>query len=897
MCKSIFSAFVLLSLCCLASNVFAAPTQKQITELNHGWQFRLAPDSSLNHVAGVTPDVDPATLQRVSAWTAAEVPGCIQTDLLQNKIIPEPFYRDNEKSLQWIGEEDWQYQTSFDVAAATLARKHIELVFQGLDTYATVYLNGQGVLRAENMFRIWRIDAKPYLKPGANTLLVVFRSPINEVLKQIVTLPYRLPSISTHDADVEKGIGTDPYTRKAPYQYGWDWGPRFVTMGIWKPVTLESWDDAVIRDFHIAQSEVTADLANLSANLEIESTADVAAKIAIGYSRPDSKLAKKIERNLTLHPGINRISVPIEIEKPARWYPAGYGPQALYDFSTTLEVGKTTADQAKIRTGLRSLELRRDPDHWGRSMEFVLNGIPIFGRGADVIPFDSFPSRVTAARYRQILQSARDANMNMIREWGGGIYENDEFYDICDELGLIVWQDFMFGGDMYPGDAEFLDNVRQEAIDQVRRLRNHPSIVVWCGNNEVETGWMHWGDRQQFKQAIGEKAAAKVWQDYMVLFDRVLPDVVVEYGQPVPYWPSSPSANFEDDPDTQRIGDMHYWQVWHALAPIEEYKNQLPRFMTEYGFQSFPEMATIKSFSIPADWDISSAVMLSHQKNKGGNGRIYDYLLRYFGQPKDFESFLYASQVMQAEAIKMGAEHLRRSRPRTMGSLYWQLNDCWPVASWASIDYYGRWKALQYYARRFYNDLLVSPNEENSALQIYVVSDRQQAQPAQLRARLMDLTGKVLEEKSEEIQVKPLASDVYLSLPVTQLLAQRQRNQVFIDAELLVNGTPVSRNLYFFDHMKNVRLPQPEIKANIESAGSGYRVGLQSAQIARDVYLSFGDLDATFSENYIDLLPGELVQIEIKSKASLDQLRQAMKVVSLYDAFLPPLELKQAATP
>jgi beta-mannosidase len=879
--------FALLACIVMSTHIFAAASQKQVVDLNKGWQFRIAPDSSLNHVEGVTPDVDQATLQRVGNWTPAEVPGCVQTDLLQNKIIPDPFYRENEKTLQWIGQEDWQYQTSFDVPASTLARKHIELVFNGLDTYATVSLNGQAVLRADNMFRTWRVDAKAYLKAGSNTVQIVFRSPINEVLKQIELLPYHLPSISVHDADVEKGIGTDPYTRKAPYQYGWDWGPRFVTMGVWKPVTLESWDDAVIRDLHIAQSEVTADLANIAANLEVESDANSPAKVTVSYTAPDSNSAKKIERSVTLHPGLNRITVPIEIEKPARWFPAGYGPQALYDFSASLEIRRGLADQAKVRTGLRSLVLRRDADHWGRSMEFVINGIPIFGKGADVIPFDSFPSRVTEATYRQILQSARDANMNMIREWGGGIYENDDFYNICDELGLIIWQDFMFGGDMYPGDAAFLDNVREEAIDQVKRLRNHPSIVVWCGNNEVETGWMHWGDRQQFKATVGQKTAEKVWQDYMVLFNRVLPDVIVQYGQPVPYWPSSPSANFEDDPDSQRIGDMHYWQVWHALAPIEMYKEQVPRFMTEYGFQSFPEMSTIKTFSTAADWDISSPVMLSHQKNKGGNGRIYDYLLRYFGQPKDFQSFLYASQVMQAEAIKMGAEHLRRSRPRTMGSLYWQLNDCWPVASWASIDYDGRWKALQYYTRRFYSDLLVSPNEENSALQIYVVSDKQQVQPAQLRVRLLDLTGKVLEEKSADIQVKPLASDVYLSLPVIQLLAQRRRNQVFIDAELLVAGKPVSRNLYFFTTMKDVQLPQPEIKTSIEGSGAGYRVTLQSSQIARDVYLSFGDLDAKFSDNYIDLLPGETAQIEISSKAPLDQLRQAMKVISLYDAFLP----------
>src|SRR5579859_7734369 len=369
MLKPILRLVVLLSACLAVSNAVAAPTQKQAVELNRGWQLRLAPDSSLNHVPGVTPDIDQATLQRVSNWTPAEVPGCVQTDLLVNKIIPEPFYRDNEKSLQWIGQEDWQYQMSFDVAPATLARRHIELVFQGLDTYATVFLNGQGILKADNMFRIWRVDAKPYLKSGSNTLQIVFRSPINEVLKQILTLPYQLPSISVHDADVEKGIGTDPYTRKAPYQYGWDWGPRFVTMGVWKPVTLESWDDAVLRDLHITQSEVTPELANVLAELEVESNGDSAAKISVSYSVASVQNAKTVSRKVTLHPGANHIVIPIEIENPERWFPAGYGPQALYEFAASVEIKNSIADQSKTRTGLRSLELRRDPDHWGRSME------------------------------------------------------------------------------------------------------------------------------------------------------------------------------------------------------------------------------------------------------------------------------------------------------------------------------------------------------------------------------------------------------------------------------------------------------------------------------------------------------------------------------------------------
>ena len=372
-------------------------------------------------------------------------------------------------------------------------------------------------------------------------------------------------------------------------------------------------------------------------------------------------------------------------------------------------MGRNIAADASLKTGLRSIELRREVTGPNTSFAFVVNGIPIFAKGADVIPFDSFPNRVTPEIHRQILEAARDAHMNMVREWGGGYYESDDFYDICDELGIMVWQEFIFGGDMVPGGRDFQDNVTQEAIEQVERLRDHPSIVLWCGNNEIETGWVHWDDRKIFKESVSPADREKVWQDYVVLFHGILSGVVARYAAPVPYWASSPSANFEDLPDSQNNGDMHYWQVWHALAPIEMYTQQFPRFMSEYGFQSFPEMRTIRTFAQPGDMDIHSATMQDHQKNHGGNERILSYMLRWYPEPKDFPSFVYLSQVLQAEAIKVGAEHLRRQRPNTMGSLYWQLNDCWPVASWASIDYYGRWKALQYYARRFYDDVIVSP--------------------------------------------------------------------------------------------------------------------------------------------------------------------------------------------
>ena len=517
-----------------------------------------------------------------------------------------------------------------------------------------------------------------------------------------------------------------------------------------------------------------------------------------------------------------------------------------------------------------------------------MNGIAIFAKGADVIPFDSFPNRVTPEIHRQILQSARDAHMNMVREWGGGIYETDDFYDICDELGIMVWQEFMFGGDMGPGGAAFQDNVKQEAIDQVERLRDHPSIVLWCGNNETETGWVHWGDRLNFKESIAPTDRDEVWQNYVNLFHGILPGVVNRYGYPVPYWPSSPSANFEDPPDSQTNGDMHYWQVWHALAPIEEYTHQFPRFMSEYGFQSFPEMRTIRSFAKPEDMDIRSATMQDHQKNHGGNERILSYMLRWYPEPKDFASFVYMSQVLQAEAIKVGAEHLRRQMPNTMGSLYWQLNDCWPVASWASIDYYGRWKALQYYARRFYDDVLVSPFAHEGKVDVYVVSDKLQPLSGQVHWRLLDFSGKVLLEKTQDVEVPAQSSAVYFTLDQKELLANADPKKIFLAFDLAVGGQNVSRNLIFFDTMHNLDLPTAvHVEKSVENSNGTYAITLRSPVLARSVYISFGDLDVQTADNYFDLLPGEPVTVKLKtsSSISLDQLTSAMQVTSLTDAF------------
>jgi beta-mannosidase len=823
---------------------------KTVISLNSGWEFREAGKSE---------------------WLPATVPGCVHTDLIANKKIEDPFYRDNEKKLQWIGKTDWEYQTTFTVSTETLKRRNIEIVFAGLDTYANVFLNERPILEADNMFRTWRVDVKKALKPGENVLRIRFRSPINEILPSMKRLSYELPAVN------DQGEKTSPYTRKAPYQFGWDWGPRFVTSGVWKPVDLVVWDSARIDDLHLKQNKITKANADLTAAVEIVAAGPADATIEI-ENLTDKKLVAAKPVRLT--GGVNKVTLDFSMANPKLWYPAGLGDQALYNFRARILVGKRQVDEQVKRTGLRTLELRQKPDQHGISFEFVVNGVPVFGRGANWIPADIFPTRVTKERYKDLLGSLKNANMNMIRVWGGGIYEDDYYYDLADEMGLLVWQDFMFACSMYPGDQKFLDNVRREAIDNVKRLRSHPSIVLWCGNNEIETAWAHWGWK--------ERLPSHIWDDYLKLFVRLLPEVLDEYDPSRSYWQSSPSSNFQDDADSQRIGDVHYWQVWHAEKPYKEYEKQFPRFMSEYGFQSFPELETIKTYTTEEDRrSIETPVMLAHQRHPRGNQLVKAYMLREYNEPKDFESFLYVSQVLQAEGIKIGAEHFRRIMPRNMGSLYWQANDVWPVASWSAMDYFGRWKALLYYTKKFYAPQLVSPHVgDDGTLNVYIVSDSPDAKQGQMILTLMDLNGKPLSRKETNLTVEPLKGKSYFAHKANEFLSGADDRNVFLLAELKLGGRTVSQNEYFFRPFKELSLSRPTIKTEIAQTQSGFKLVLSTDRLAKSVYLS-GLTEGFFSDNYFNLIPGRNVEIEFQTrlKMSLDDFRGRLKVRSLIDAF------------
>lgn len=849
----------------------AAATQT----LASGWRFRLDPHSPATQ-----------THPEAAGWRAARVPGSVQTDLLAAGVIADPFQRDNEAALQWIGLADWQYRLPLAIDAATLRHGHVDLVFDGLDTFADVSLNGQPLLAADNMFRRWRVPVKDVLHAGSNTLQVTLHSPIARMQPWLLKQPHALPGeFDSAFGDEPKGRQTSNYVRKANYQYGWDWGPRYVTEGIWQPVHLESWDEPRLADFHIAQQHVDAQVAQLLAQFDLRADHAGKAGLRVTWTAPDgSQRSTTLETSLTV--GDNHVELPLRIEHPQRWWPVGYGEPNLYRFHAEVVVAGKVIASAERDTGLRSVELRRQRDRWGRSFAFVINGVPIFAKGANLIPLDSFPERVTGARLQQTLQSARDANMNMLRVWGGGYYQSDAFYALADRLGLMIWQDFMFGGAIPPYDAAFRENTRIEATEQVIRLRDHPSIVLWCGNNEVQTGWESWPDRKKFAEAIGPAERARVEQGMRTLFGETLRDVVQRHAPDVPYWASSPSTDFDGPANVPDDGDMHVWDVWAGSAPIEDYLKTTPRFQSEYGLQSFPALATLRSFAAPSDLSPESPVMRAHQKFDGGNGnrRLLFYIRKYYGEPKDFASFVYLSQVMQAEGIELAADHLRSARPQSMGSLYWQLNDVWPGASWSSVDYFGRWKALQFHARRFYAPLRVVPIRRGGRTEVFLVSDRTAPLDARLRLRVMDMDGQLLHERLDQVHVPALASTRLAELADAALLQGADPHRSFAVFELIVQGRAVSRHLLYFDRASTLQLPPPELQAELRDSGHGVVLKLHAKHLARAVWIDFGDLDARVSDNALDLLPGESIELQVSSPDGLASLQAALQVRSLVEA-------------
>ena len=819
---------------------------QQILKLTGDWEFRKVGDSS---------------------WSRATVPGTVHTDLLNDKQINDPFYRTNERDLQWIGRQDWEYRTSFEVSADLLKSARLYLVFEGLDTYADVYVNGEKVLVANNMFRTWKTDIKPRLKIGDNTLRVYFHSPIKTGEALYNSLPFRVPASDNDQASPKVSV----FTRKAGYHYGWDWGPRLVTSGIWRPVYLQAMNGTDIEDLFIKQKQLNSQQADLEALLEVESL-----KAGVKHLEvfADDSPIPLYSENVHLDTGLTNLVCSFNLKHPQLWWPNGYGAHKLYNFRVILKDGQEIIAEKQVRHGMRTIELVQESGSKGNSFYFLVNGVKIFMKGANYIPQDSFLPRVTKARYEHVINTAVLSNMNMLRVWGGGIYENNLFYDLCDENGILIYQDFMFACAMVPPFEDFKQNIYEEAVENVKRLRNHPSIAMYCGNNEIAAfmGSDFWGTA---KGAFRDKQdSIIIINTYKDVFHHILPAVVKAYDDDRFYWSTTPQANNYSlySHDSRTSGDVHfYWNVAEGTEPMEVYTDNVGPFMTEYGFQSFPDMETVEKFAQPADDDIYSDVMKSHQKSYTGNGAILNYMKKWYKVPPAFADFLYTGQVLQAEGIKLAIEAHRRAKPFCMGSLYWQLDDCWPVASWSSMDYYGHWKALQYVAKRSFEKILVSPVIKHDTVNVFIVSDSLKAIAARLQICLMDFNGHVLNRKIIPVQIKANSSGNFYQVTENALLKRVDRKDVVLVVRLLQQDKELSQNCLYFQHPKGLNLTKTPVKVTLTSKNGTYVLKLSAPHLLKNLRVSAGDDNIIFSDNYFDLLPGETKTVTFKSEKLLKE--------------------------
>jgi len=788
-------------------------------------------------------------------WLMANVPGTIYTDLFKNGKIPDPFIGCNNVNLGWVDETDWEYQLKFKIDEYAFKNRHVDLVFEGLDTYADVYINDKLVLNADNMFRKWVINSEKLLIPGENSIRIVFKSALNQVKQKSKEIPYTLPG------------GEWAFVRKSPYHFGWDWGPRFITCGIWKPVYLQSWRDITIKDIQVLTDSIYRGDAYLTAEMLISSARFQHIKIKV--SEGNHALGSFKDRAGT---STRKISVSFKIKNANLWWSNGLGKPYLYNLNFIVE-GESLKQSKVVNYGIRKLLLIQEPDSIGKSFYFKLNGVPVFMKGANVIPRQSFLPSASKQKLKELLVDAANSGVNMLRLWGGGAYEEDRFYELCDSLGILVWQDFMFAGSMYLGDSAFLQNVKEEITQQVLRLRNHPSIALWCGNNEVDEAWHNWGWQQQYN--FSEVDSSKIWNDYLKIFNQLIPEVLTKVDPQRPYWPSSPKNGWGRR-SSMTEGDSHYWGVWWGFEPFEVYKSKVPRFMSEYGFQGFPDFRTLLTFSTDGKSEPDSAELKCHQKHPVGYQTIDKYLQREGFNPKSLEQEIYLSQVVQSIGYRTAIETHRLAMPRCMGTLYWQLNDCWPVVSWSSIDYFGRWKAVQYTIREAYKSILVSSKLEKGKLITNAVSDYLKQRDGDFKVQVFNLSGEAIKSWQQKLVIKPNCSEQIFSAPYEFSKADSSKTFVFTEFKSTLGETVYAYSLNC--KPGNLQLQNPEIKVKVEQSVEGNYLVLTSKYPAFYVQIISSLSDFKLENNYFNMLPNVEYRTKV-IKGSVD----GIEVKSLFD--------------
>jgi len=789
-------------------------------------------------------------------WLPAVVPGCIHTDLLRHGVIPDPFRGEREKELSWIARKDWVYRAEFKTLPDS---DRLELVAHGLDTFAEVRLDGRLLGSSNNMFirNIW--DLSRFDRTKKHMLEITFRSVLSEIEK-------RREGLDSRELGWCDPVGGSALIRKSQCNFGWDWGPRFVTCGIFRAIEFHAWTTNCFRHVHVAQEHAKG-------TVSLRLTPELASK--------DCKAAYRLRVRLGGNIVAECDGLEAAIPSPQLWWPNGHGKQPLYEVELELLRSGRVLDRWERRIGLRTIALDQSPDEFGKAFRFLVNGRPVFAKGANWIPAHVFPHGLKRKDYEPLLRSAAEANMNMIRIWGGGVYEHEAFYDICDELGLMVWQDFMYACSLYPGDRAFQKSAGIEAEQQVRRLHHRASLALWCGNNEIE----------QDHHAI--LATPKRKKAYETLFYKILPNAVARHDGRTFYWPSSPHnpEGYEMGSINESAGDSHFWDVWHGRKPVKTYEEHFYRFCSEFGMQSFPHPEVAATFCDPKDFNIFSPAFEAHQKNAEGNSIILHYVSQLYRFPKDYDALAYLSQLNQAHCMRAGIEHFRRIMPRCMGALYWQLNDCWPVASWSGIDFGGRWKALQHEARRFFSPLLLSahiPGTENvhwssntrtstvREVHWHVVCDQAEAGPAELRWALYRTDGPVVRKGSKKITLAPDTSTLAETLDFGKEMLNPGPRHLVLAGEIRRGRTVLARNTALLTAPLFVSLSKRPIKVVAKRLDDE----TTSVTVSSDVYhhrveLSLPGADAWWSDNFFDLLPGQTRTVELRraSPGALKKLK------------------------
>ena len=811
-------------------------------------------------------------------WLDAAVPGCCMGTLLEHGLIPDPFYRENEMLVKQCFDYDYEYRHRFVIAPSLLENDRVTLVFEGLDTLAEVTLNEKLILKADNMHRTWRVDVKESLLAGENVISVLFRSPNRYVAERIAQADVNFPAGGS--------MAGNNYIRKAHSMFGWDWGPQLPNCGIWRDVYIQVASGSWIADLYPVQHhenglvtlEVKAELGGMQPCQSLNLSAVLTSPQGKTYTASAAVAG-------------NAAVLQIRVEEPELWWPNGLGQHPLYDLAVSLSDGETQIDEKSLRIGLRTIRLCQEVDADGKGAEFTfaVNGYPFFATGSNYIPEDNFLCRITPERTRKLVADCAWANYNMIRVWGGGYYPSDDFFDACDEYGILVWQDLMFACNVYELDEAFEETTTLEVIDNVKRIRHHASLALWCGNNEIEWGWQEWFP------ILTPSVARR--NDYTVMFEHLYKKLVRKYDPATEYKASSPSSNYQmigfattNDhlPNSHNVGDTHFYDVWLHRAPLEDYRKHRFRFLSEFSFQSLSCMKTLRTVAEEADMDIFSPVMDARQKNDLGNGLILHYLAANYRYPKDFESLVYVTQLMQAYAVPYAIEHMRRNRPYSMGTLYWQLNDIWPAISWSSVDYYGRYKALHYIVRHAYAPFTASILDEGTNMGVYVENETREEKPYRLVCAVKDMQNRTLFESEVSGKAEPFTSACAFSRDFRDLVAGRERDTYFA-YRLYEDGEFMYEDAAFFAKIKHLELPRVAIHTEITETEDAFEICLSSDGFAYRVMLDLKEHDAVFSENYF-CLTGAPCTVRVQKKdlsapLTLQEFADELTVFSLRDSY------------